>query len=76
MSRLKSVALLTLLFAVQAACTKQAVYENARNESRWDCGKLPLSQQAECREQSSVSYQEYERERQALLKSQAPSTEQ
>ncbi|WP_339896877.1 hypothetical protein [uncultured Gilvimarinus sp.] len=57
---------------VLAGCSQQAVYDNMRNDARWDCDTVPLSQQKECRQQSSVSYDDYERERQELLKSDSP----
>ncbi|MDO3382347.1 hypothetical protein [Gilvimarinus algae] len=50
-----------------AGCTNKAIYENAQIDQRWKCEREPLSQQAECREQVSKDYREYQREREALM---------
>ncbi|WP_041523213.1 hypothetical protein [Gilvimarinus agarilyticus] len=68
---MRSMMIVVLLMLV--ACSKQSVYDSMRNDARWDCDTVPLSQQKECREQSSVSYDDYERERQELLNSDASS---
>lgn len=50
-----------------SACSQRAVYEGIRTDQRWQCDREPLSQQQECRERTSKTYTEYERERQELL---------
>ena len=57
-----------ILLAVLAACSHKAIYDNAQNDQRWQCDKEPISTQAECRERVAKTYDQYERERQELLK--------
>ncbi len=50
------------------ACSNRGVYDTIQTNNRLDCQTQPLSQQEECRRQAGKSYEEYERERQELLK--------
>ncbi|MBU2887091.1 hypothetical protein KO507_15080 [Gilvimarinus agarilyticus] len=50
-----------------AACSNRAVYENVQHNQHQLCDREPPGAQRECREQSSQSYSDYERERQQLL---------
>lgn len=56
-----------LLVSMAAGCTSRGWYDSAQNDQRWRCDSEPLSQQKECREQTSMSFDEYEREREAIL---------
>ncbi len=51
-----------------AACSNRDVYATLQNNNQLDCQKKPVSQQEECERLASKSYEEYERERQELLK--------
>ncbi len=60
--------LLPVVMALQSCFTQQYVYKQAQ-DTEWDCRRLPLTQQRECLEQSSISYEEYTKKRQELLES-------
>jgi hypothetical protein len=55
-----------LLSLLMSSCSNRGIYEGLRASSRFDCGRLPVSQYEECLERASKSYDQYERERQAL----------
>lgn len=61
-----------VLFALScmgmAACSNRSVYETIQANNRLDCQKVPVAQQEDCLRQADKSYEEYERERQELLK--------
>jgi hypothetical protein len=42
------------------------VYEGIQTSNRQECVMLPPSQYDECMERNALSYEEYERERQAV----------
>lgn len=46
-------------------CTSRGVYEGIQTGKRTECAMLPQSQYDECMERASISYDEYEREREA-----------
>ncbi len=49
-------------------CSNQLIYEEIQRKNQFDCYSLPVSQQDDCIESShSMSYEEYERERQKAL---------
>jgi hypothetical protein len=61
---MKSIPLcLAVLFL--AACSSRGFYEGVQTSNRQQCAMLPPSQYDECMERNSLSYEEYERERQA-----------
>ncbi|NCP63782.1 MAG: hypothetical protein GW836_03870 [Paraglaciecola sp.] len=51
-----------------SACSNRALYETAQHNRRTACLKQPPPQAEKCLESVSKPYEEYERERQALLK--------
>ena len=53
--------------AILAACTQQDVYEMSQENGRKACEKEPPPMQDRCMEQYQQSYDEYQRERDALL---------
>jgi hypothetical protein len=55
-----------LMMLVFSACSNRSIYEGLQASSRFDCGRLPISQYEECLERASKRYEQYERERQAL----------
>ncbi len=61
--RLSPVVLLGL-----AACSQQQVYDAVQQNRQFECQKLPGTQYEECMERYSEPYEEYERERQQLLR--------
>ena len=44
-------------------CTVRQLYDGLQQHTRNECITLPLSQQADCMEQASVSFDEYQRMR-------------
>jgi hypothetical protein len=50
-----------------SACSNRALYETAQHNRRTACLKEPPPQAEKCLETVSKPYEEYERERQALL---------
>ncbi len=48
-------------------CSNKAVYDNIRLYEKNECLKAPPPTQLECMDKASKSYEEYERERKALL---------
>ena len=50
------------------ACTNQEVYKAVKENRLQECQKLPPSAYEECTKQYGQSYEEYETERQELLK--------
>lgn len=59
---------LLLLITQLPACTNRGMYEGIQTSNRIECGKLPPSQYDECMERSSLSYDEYERQREETAK--------
>lgn len=49
-------------------CTNQEVYEAVQQNRQHECQKLPEPAAEKCMEQHSESYEDYEREREELLK--------
>lgn len=61
------IAMSTLL----CACSNRQIYDAAQNNRRQECDKLPDSAQRDaCLEQYSQSYDDYQREREEILKRQ------
>ena len=54
-----------VLFTI-SGCSSKAVYDNIQRDNRQQCMDVPPPQYEECLERSSKSYEEYEREREAL----------
>ena len=53
------------------ACSQQQVYDAIQQNRQLECQKLPGTQYEECMKQYSEPYEEYERERQELLREEA-----
>ncbi|WP_235937536.1 hypothetical protein [Marinobacter caseinilyticus] len=64
---MKAIGMLMVLLSV-GGCSHRAVYENIQINNRNDCSKRPPSEYAACMERASKSYDEYERERQEIIK--------
>lgn len=62
MKQLLTIALVVLL----VGCTNQQYYEGIQVNRRNECLKLPIPQREECFARYNMSYDQYERERQAL----------
>jgi len=56
-----------LSFAM-AACSNHSIYDAVKNNRANECGKLPPSAYKECMARYNKPYDEYEMERQDLLK--------
>jgi len=67
--KLKNIVMFGVLVAVGhlQGCTNQALYDGAQYSNRNECEKLPPSQYDECVEQAEISFEEYQRQREALL---------
>lgn len=58
-----------LVLLVTSACTGQGVYENMQSRQRNECLlQEPPLRYEECMEPANQSYEEYERERQEILR--------
>ncbi|OUS27638.1 hypothetical protein A9Q99_14465 [Gammaproteobacteria bacterium 45_16_T64] len=53
---------------LMAGCSNKAVYDNIQLNMKNECRTLPQSQYEECMEDASTSYEEYEENRQEMLK--------
>ncbi|MBS8242156.1 hypothetical protein DYI22_16845 [Marinobacter lipolyticus] len=60
---------LLLLCILVAGCSSKAVYDNMQRNNRQECVNVPPAQYEECIQRSSKSYEEYERDRAEVLKS-------
>ena len=60
---------LLLVSILVAGCSGKAVYDNIQRNNRQECVSVPPAQYEECIERSSKSYEEYERDRSEVLKS-------
>jgi hypothetical protein len=59
---------ITLLAVTLSACTKQAWYQGAQSSQTAHCMKQPVSEYDDCIQQSSENYNEYNKNREALIK--------
>jgi hypothetical protein len=66
--RYRDIVLVIVGATLLSACSNRALYETAQNNRRNACLKELPAQAQKCLETVSKSYEEYERERQALLK--------
>ncbi|HAC28366.1 MAG: hypothetical protein CMG79_19620 [Marinobacter sp.] len=60
---------LLLVCVLVAGCSSKAVYDNVQRNNRQECVSVPPPQYDECIQRSSKSYEEYERDRSEVLKS-------
>ena len=60
--------IMALIAAWLAGCSARGSYESIQSSKRYDCAKLPASQYDACMEQANRSYDEYQRERQQVIK--------
>ena len=58
------------LLSVLAACSNQQLYNGIQKNRQLECQKLPGSQYDECMKEVSEPYEEYEHDRQELIKGQ------
>jgi len=56
-----------LLVITLSACTKQAWYQGAQSSQTAHCMKEPVSEYDDCIQQSAESYDEYNKNREALI---------
>ena len=54
------------IFSV-AGCSNKAVYDNIQHNNRQECNTVPPAQYEECMARSNKSYDEHEREREAVV---------
>jgi hypothetical protein len=59
------------LIGLQAACTSAQWYEAGKQWQAQECRKLPLSEQERCLARHSMSFEQYQREREAASKPKA-----
>ena len=57
--------IILLLVFLMVGCSYRGAYESLQVSRRYECTKLPPSQYQACIERASMTYDEYERERQA-----------
>ena len=61
--------IITLTFAIAlTACSKQSWYQGAQSSQTAHCMKEPLSEYKDCTQQSGENYDEYNKNREQLLK--------
>lgn len=60
--------LLLLLLPLITACTHQQLYQTVQNNRQNTCHEQPANKYDECMDKYSKPYDEYEKERQAILK--------
>ncbi len=65
MTRTHALACLVLLLS---ACSNKAVYDNMQLNNARECDSAPLSEYEACMKRASTSYEEYEHERQQVLR--------
>ena len=53
------------LMLALTACSNQAVYDSLKAQQRYECGKLPLSQQQACFDDAAKPYSDYQQEQAA-----------
>lgn len=66
--------LVAALLASVAACSNEQVYSAVQQNRQLECSKLPQPEYEECMRETGMSYDEYERKRQELLKDDQPAT--
>lgn len=59
---------LLLVLLILTGCSNRSIYENIQANNRMECSKLPPSQYDECVENANKSFDEYEREREEILR--------
>lgn len=59
--------LILAVLGLAAGCSSKEVYENIQYSNRLDCSYVPPAQYDECLDSTNQSYDEYERERQAVV---------
>ena len=58
---------IAVLAILLVACTHEQVYTAIQQNQQLECSKLPQVQYEQCMKNYDKSYQDYERERQAIL---------
>ena len=61
-----------VLIMTLSACSKQNWYQGAQSAKEADCMKEPVSEYEDCMQQSSESYNEYNKNREALSEENTP----
>lgn len=60
--------LLLVAFSCMPACSQKALYTNIQKNQRYECLKLPDSEQKQCLASIDMNYEEYQRQRHELNK--------
>ena len=68
LTRLSTIAALAVC---TTACSNQQIYEAVQQSNQFECQKNPKTARERCMEQVSEPYEDYERDRNALLESEA-----
>lgn len=63
---------IALFISLSFGCSNQATYEALQQSQRNECAKLPQGQYEDCMREVNVPYDDYERERQELIKADNP----
>lgn len=58
---------IVVLASLLVACTHEQIYNNVQQNQQLECSKLPQVQYEDCMKGVDKSYQDYQRERQAIL---------
>jgi hypothetical protein len=59
------------VLVVCAGCNHRAAYESAQRQQQLECDRAPVDDdRSRCKAQKPIGFDDYERERQALLKEQ------
>ena len=58
---------IVMLLPALVACTHEQVYNNVQHNQQLECSKLPQVRFEECMKNYDQSYEDYERERQAII---------
>ena len=63
----KKIWIVFAVFVVTTGCSSKAVYDNIQHNNRQECNSAPPAQYEDCIERSSKTYEEYKREREAVI---------
>ena len=70
--RQRQLAIAALTPLLLTACTSEALYNSIQQNQLQRCETIPIAQQAACKQQFQTSYEEYRRERDALVEEEQP----
>ena len=64
--------LMLLAPLLATSCTNEALYNAVQQNQLQRCETIPIAQQATCKQQFQTSYEDYRRERDALVEDEPP----